>query len=59
MFSCEFYEISENIFFNRTPPVAASPNWGYLYYAIVKALRAILKKTLREWEWDFQDFQNV
>ena len=24
MFSCEFYEISKNIFFYRTPPVAAS-----------------------------------
>ena len=24
MFSCEFYEISKNTFFYRTPPVAAS-----------------------------------
>ena len=24
MFSCEFYEISKNIFFYRTPPVDAS-----------------------------------
>ena len=26
MFSCEFYEISKNTFFYRTPPVAASKN---------------------------------
>ena len=27
VFSCEFYEISKNTFFYRTPPVAASEQW--------------------------------
>ena len=58
MFSCEFYEIYKNIFFSRTPPVAASPNRGYLYYAIVKALRAILKKTLRDMQFFLQNVPN-
>ena len=28
MFSCDFYGISKNIFFYRTPAVAASANWN-------------------------------
>ena len=38
VFSYELCEISKNIFFHRTPPVAALPNRGYLYCAILKAL---------------------
>ena len=40
VFSCEFCESFKNTFFYRTPPVAASPNRGYLNCAILKALHA-------------------
>ena len=38
VFSCEFCKISKKTFFPKTSPVAASPNLGYLYCAILKAL---------------------
>ena len=44
-FSCEFCKISKNTVFYRTPPVAASPNRGYLHCAILKALHAFQQKT--------------
>ena len=44
VFSCEFYEICKNTLFYRTPPVAASPNCGYLYSSILKALHAFQEK---------------
>ena len=44
VFSCEFCEISKNTFFHRTPPVAASPNRGYLHCVILKALHGFQEK---------------
>ena len=44
VFSCTFCEISKNTFFYRTPPVAASPNRGYLHCAILKALHGFQEK---------------
>ena len=44
VFSCEFCESFKNTFFYRTPPVAVSPNRGYLNCAILKALHAFQEK---------------
>ena len=41
VFSYEFWEISKNTFFHRTPLVAAFPNHGYLHCAILKALHVM------------------
>ena len=39
-----FCKISKNTFFYRTPPVAASPNRGYLHCAILKAWQDFQEK---------------
>ena len=48
VFSCEFHEISKNTLFYRTPPVAASPNRGYLHCAILKTLNDFREKRALE-----------
>ena len=60
-FSCEFCKISKNTLFYRTPPVAASPNRGYLHCAILKALHAFQEKTYlksRDMQFFPQNVQN-
>ena len=68
VFSCEFCEIFKNTFFCGIPPVAVSPNRGYLHCAILAALHASQEKrdlkgyavfSSKYSKWDFQDFQNV
>ena len=39
MFSCEISHIFNNIFFYRTPPVAASGNWYTVYMITQKFLK--------------------
>ena len=54
-----FVKFSKNIFFYRTPLVAASPNRGYLHRAIVKALHGFQEKRALKSSDMLFFFQNV
>ena len=42
VFSCEFCKISKNIFFHRTPPVAASEKKGPASWSLLKQKRLLM-----------------